>query len=954
VTLTHCIVDLARRRVLRDSQQIELTAREADLLQYLAANPSRTISRDELLSQVWGYADTVVSRACDNTVRRLREKIEGDASRPDHVLTVHGTGYRFEPGSPSAEAATGSQGEPRLTAPEAAVLAALRQAQGAVVSSEELTRKSGAAVARSIHGLRRKLGHDVVIDTARGGYRLVLPDAAPEPRDALIGREDLLHEARSLGAQAGWLLLVGPAGVGKSRLARELAPHALWVDLAAADTLQAASVRVARALGLEPGGGDPIEQVGMRLERQPVAMVLDNLEQLGTAAIALIERWSRPGVRLIGTSRRRLGARGEVVIEVGPLSQADAVALFEARARAASPAFRASPPDRRAIGELVDRIDRFPLAIELLAARTTVLGVEDLRRRVSAELLVQPSSRDRHHSVEVLVRTSIAELPRPSQADLAQLALFRGGFTVDDAEAVLGPDAVDRLQVLRDHCLLHRLPDRHGHARFDTWQLVHELLERASEPEPIRRYCERLARWGAQPEAIGWIGAEAELDEMAASVDELVRAADAALGLGDPELAARCAIPALSVLMACGPFATGLALADRVLAADPPAVASAHLQYHRAHLLRMNGAIDDALEGFHAARASARRADRPDLEARAWTTIGTLELYHMRPSARASLAEAAAAWARTLEPGGWEALCEARIRWLEGDNEATRAAAARALASAQQRGDRMLIVMTSALMIDEAAMDGRLADADAAAAAELAASHFGVHRVIALGHRLNLALFAADLPAIERWSEELAAAAEPLASRFPEAWLLRARAESAGLRGQWEEADRALDEAFALQGQLGSVRDVMILQRLRADLARRRGDVQEALRWARLLHDSSRQAAPEVIESAACELGLTLLAAGDLAGSRAALRAAPPLTHRVGLLLRLAWQAVLAAAEGERDEASRLLVALREEVIRSGTRLPGDPRACITSLIGAWAADLLDGTVVPAGGISES
>src|SRR5690349_6024113 len=90
--------DLVRGTVTRaDGGTVRLTTRECDLLVYFVRHPSRTMTRDELLAHVWGYRDTVVSRACDNTVRRLREKIEVDPAHPVHVLTAHGSGYRFEP-----------------------------------------------------------------------------------------------------------------------------------------------------------------------------------------------------------------------------------------------------------------------------------------------------------------------------------------------------------------------------------------------------------------------------------------------------------------------------------------------------------------------------------------------------------------------------------------------------------------------------------------------------------------------------------------------------------------------------------------------------------------------------------------------------------------------------------------------------------------------------------------
>ncbi|MEQ1566077.1 MAG: winged helix-turn-helix domain-containing protein, partial [Myxococcota bacterium] len=99
-----------------------LTTREVELLRYLAANPSRVIPRDELLAQVWGYAGTVMSRASDNTVRRLREKIERDPAHPDHLLTVHGVGYRFEP-LPPAQPVQALVGRAQLVAEVGARLA---------------------------------------------------------------------------------------------------------------------------------------------------------------------------------------------------------------------------------------------------------------------------------------------------------------------------------------------------------------------------------------------------------------------------------------------------------------------------------------------------------------------------------------------------------------------------------------------------------------------------------------------------------------------------------------------------------------------------------------------------------------------------------------------------------------------------------------------------------------
>jgi len=99
LVLSACRVDLSRQLVLQDGEELPLTTRESELLSYLAARPGQAVERDTLLRAVWGYAPGAVTRTIDNTVLRLRAKIEADPARPRHVITVHGVGYRFVGGS---------------------------------------------------------------------------------------------------------------------------------------------------------------------------------------------------------------------------------------------------------------------------------------------------------------------------------------------------------------------------------------------------------------------------------------------------------------------------------------------------------------------------------------------------------------------------------------------------------------------------------------------------------------------------------------------------------------------------------------------------------------------------------------------------------------------------------------------------------------------------------------
>ena len=97
LTLACCTVDLSRQQVQRDGEALALTTKETEVLTYLSARPGKTVEREDLLREIWGYRSAVVTRSVDNAVLRLRAKIEPDPAKPRHVITVFGVGYRFEP-----------------------------------------------------------------------------------------------------------------------------------------------------------------------------------------------------------------------------------------------------------------------------------------------------------------------------------------------------------------------------------------------------------------------------------------------------------------------------------------------------------------------------------------------------------------------------------------------------------------------------------------------------------------------------------------------------------------------------------------------------------------------------------------------------------------------------------------------------------------------------------------
>ncbi|HEY2353989.1 MAG TPA: adenylate/guanylate cyclase domain-containing protein [Gaiellaceae bacterium] len=293
-----------------------------------------------------------------------------------------------------------------------------------------------------------------------------------------LGRErELADVVGQLRAGARLLTLTGPGGTGKTRLALQAAAEtaddfpdgAWWVALAELRDPGTVLRHAARTLDVLEQPDRPLEDVlAETLGGKRMLLVLDNAEHLlpdAAAAIATLRDLDGPTV--VVTSRERLQLSGEQVYRVPQLTPVDGLALFSARAAALDPAFDGND----AVAELCSRLDNLPLAIELAAARTTVLRPDQILERLSDRLDLLRGARDadpRQQTLRATIEWSFDGLS-PEERDLAcHFAVFAGGATLEAVEGVCGGD-IDTLASLVDKSLL-----RHDGDRFWMLETIRE------------------------------------------------------------------------------------------------------------------------------------------------------------------------------------------------------------------------------------------------------------------------------------------------------------------------------------------------------------------------------------------------------------------------------------------------------------------------------------------------
>ena len=477
----------------------------------------------------------------------------------------------------------------------------------------------------------------------------------PRSRDAFIGRAaDIAQLAEALSTTARLVTLKGTGGVGKTRLAQHFGrihqhryPAGVWfVDLtearSAEDMLQMVAVVLRETLRGTGPDQSAAEQVGDALaQRGRVLLILDNVEQITSVAAELLAVWmDRAGdARFMVTSRHPLQMRGERVFSLSPLAEDEGIHLFADRARMSGATWVDGSPDTAQMQQLMQHLDCLPLAIELVAARAKQFSLDGLRDLLGvSHKLLSSQRRDRpprQRTVADLVQWSWELLEEWEQRALLQLSVFKGGFDLDSATAVIelsawpdapwAPDVVGRLL---DHSLV--FVDNTSRQRYRMYSGVRDFCAHHGTASSVgaetilgarRRHARHFARFGEQAfqSRLQLHAGQSLHGRLHGELQNLIAAVDTSLEAEQIDQAGLCALACAFIYEAQGPVGASAVVLQRVIdTAEAPSHTRSRVYRALAYAEFLMGRFERAEQGYERSYHDARLSS-PDDEAAAHT-----------------------------------------------------------------------------------------------------------------------------------------------------------------------------------------------------------------------------------------------------------------------------------------------------------------------------------------------
>ncbi len=682
-----------------------------------------------------------------------------------------------------------------------------------------------------------------LVDSLSGAVRgsPQTPGRVTATRDeGFVGRATEMQRITDLLArdECRLLCLIGPGGVGKTRLAQRvlhaLAPQfadgAWFVDLEDAATPTQFAQRLADALAVR-AGPDALRAATATLAGRAALVVLDNVESLAPHAATLVEPIlaAAPRVKLLVTSRVRLAVAGEwsMPLEGLPVPEPedddraeafDAVRLFVQAAQHVSPDVSLAA-ERAAIVDICRQVGGLPLALELAAAWTRVLSCADIAAelRQGHELLrAQDASHPaRHASIGVVFDESWRRLTAAERRVLARLSVFRGGFSAEAARAVTGA-ALPVLGALIDKSLLrkegarlalHPMLQTLAAAKLDDEGADARAAAHAAHAAYFHRFLHRAHASSEQGQAQTLAAIEADFENCR-------QAWTTAISSGDGDALARSASTLLNLVEHRARFVDGLMLWRQAM--DSP-LANAQPALHTL-LLAQSAQIEHRLDRFDEARASARAAlagtshAAADREARYYA----LSVLAKCALSTGHFAEARQLFLRTL------ALARARAQPLRiagtlenlalaskrlGDYEASRRLNIEALAEHRRNGAEANLALS---LSNLASLEIFMGDNDAAAVhlreALGLAEHHGLTstQVLVRANLTELALGSSDFVEARMQAERALEIAHGASMRAPAGWLELQLSRLAARRSEIDAAQSRLEAGCVLALDLQS------------------------------------------------------------------------------------------------------------------------------------------------------